>query len=241
MLIPIILLGIFLFSLERIIPAKKLPTVKGWWKRVVVINILQLSIVILGKMTWDHWFDGANIRYLQGVHPIVGGVVAYFVVTFVFYWWHRVRHDVNVLWLAFHQIHHSPQRIETITSFYKHPLEIMVNSLIIGVVNFMIVGVDVEAAAWCLFFSSAGEFFYHMNISTPRWIGFFFQRPEMHHIHHQFNRHYYNFSDIPLWDMLFGTYINPKKEPVTCGFRPERESQFLKMLLFKNVNNRFPK
>ena len=33
---------------------------------------------------------------------------------------------MNFLWLAFHQVHHSPSRIETITSFYKHPTEIVV-------------------------------------------------------------------------------------------------------------------
>src|SRR5690606_17003560 len=124
----------------------------------------------------------------------------------VFYWWHRARHDVNFLWLALHQIHHSPARIETITSFYKHPLEIVCNSLIIGFINHVILGVGLEGAAWTLLFSAVGEYFYHMNIATPRWVGLFFQRPEMHRIHHQLGRHYHNFSDIPLWDALFGTY-----------------------------------
>jgi hypothetical protein len=45
--------------------------------------------------------------------------MAYFVATFVFYWWHRWRHESAVLWRGFHQIHHSPQRLEVITSFYK--------------------------------------------------------------------------------------------------------------------------
>jgi hypothetical protein len=28
-------------------------------------------------------------------------------------------------WLIFHQLHHSPSRIEAVTSFYKHPIEIL--------------------------------------------------------------------------------------------------------------------
>ena len=53
-----------------------------------------------------------------------GAIVGYLVITFVYYWWHRARHEVPILWRCFHQVHHSPQRIEIITSFYKHPVEI---------------------------------------------------------------------------------------------------------------------
>jgi len=220
MIVPIIIIGIALFLLERIIPDQKLPHVNGWWHRVIVINFLQLSIVILGKHTWDLWFKSVQLVTLN-INPVIGGFFAYFVITFIFYWWHRWRHTINVLWLLFHQVHHSPQRIETITSFYKHPIEIAANSLLIGCVNFVMLGLNIEAAAWCIFFSSIGEYFYHMNISTPQWVGYFFQRPEMHRIHHQRGKHFNNFSDIPLWDMLFGTYENPKKQCKTCGYTPE--------------------
>ena len=61
---------------------------------------------------------------------VAGGCIAYVIATFIFYWWHRWRHTVDFLWTHFHQIHHSPQRLEVITSFYKHPLEMTVNSII---------------------------------------------------------------------------------------------------------------
>jgi len=106
--------------------------------------------------------------------PAIGGLIAYLILTFVFYWWHRWRHTVNFLWLALHQVHHSPKRIETITSFYKHPLEIVLNSLLIGSVNFLILGLSLEGAAFSLLFASVGEYVYHMNIKTPHWLGTFF-------------------------------------------------------------------
>lgn len=239
MLIPIVLVGLFLIALERIIPDQKLPHVKGWWLRVVIVNSLQLSIIILGTYTWDRWFIKWQLLSLD-MPPALGGLLGYFVVTFIFYWWHRWRHDINLLWLLFHQLHHSPNRIETITSFYKHPLEIIANSLIIGCVNHIFLGLNVDAAAWALLYASLGEYFYHMNISTPHWVGYFFQRPEMHRIHHQRNKHYQNFSDFPIWDMLFGTYSNPKTYKGKCGFKPERETQICDILAFKNVNNPYP-
>ncbi len=234
----IIAIGVLFMVLERIVPDQKLPHVKGWWMRVCILNLFQIGILFLGKVTWDHWFQGQSFFHLSNdLNAPVGGFIAYLVITFVFYWWHRWRHTINFLWLTMHQIHHSPQRIETITSFYKHPLEIICNSILIGMVNFLILGLNLESAAWCILFTAIGEYFYHMNVKTPHWLGYIFQRPEMHRIHHERNKHYHNFSDLPLWDMLFGTFKNPKDMYEACGFKPEREYKLIDMLLFKNVNN----
>jgi sterol desaturase/sphingolipid hydroxylase (fatty acid hydroxylase superfamily) len=238
MTIVIVLTGLFLIILERIFPDQKLPYVKGWWLRVIIINVIQLGILFLGAYTWDRWLKEYAVFHLSDHLPsIAGGFLSYFIITFVFYWWHRWRHTSNALWLLFHQVHHSPQRIETITSFYKHPLEIICDSILIGAVNFTLLGLDLQAAGWCIYFASLGEYIYHMNIKTPYWMGFIFQRPEMHRIHHQRGRHFSNFSDLPFWDMLFGTFKNPKKSDTVCGFRPEREERLLDMMLFKNVND----
>ena len=136
-----------------------------------------------------------------------------------------------------HQFHHSPSRIETITSFYKHPLEIVVNSLLIGSVVFILLGISVQAGAWVTLLTGLAEYFYHMNIKTPHWVGCFLQRPEMHRIHHKRGHHYQNFADLPFWDMIFRTYCNPPACDTPCGYLPEREQMFSEMLLFKNINN----
>jgi len=47
--------------------------------------------------------------------PLVEGFVGWLIGTFVFYWWHRIRH-ANGFWQVFHQVHHSPSRIEVILS-----------------------------------------------------------------------------------------------------------------------------
>jgi len=223
--------------LERIIPDRMLPQVKSWWLRVGLINVMQLSIVMLGMFTWDMWFKTHQLYLLAGMPNFVLGFLAYLVITFIFYWWHRIRHDSYFLWNVFHQLHHSASRLETITSFYKHPVEIVVNSLFMSSIAYLLLGLNVEAVAWSVVYSSFGEFFYHMNIKTPYWVGFLFQRPEMHKIHHKEGVHYNNFSDIPLWDMLFGTFENPKSyDAHRCGFKDEKERKFWQIFLFKNVN-----
>jgi len=236
MLIPILLIGVFFIVLENLIPNEKLPSSKGWYKRVIIINVFQLLILILAAYTWDVYFDKWQFFHLEGFADFVAGFFSYVFITFIFYWWHRFRHTSNTLWVFFHQLHHSPKRIETITSFYKHPLEIIVNSLLISTINFLVLGLSVEAAAWSLFYAAVGEYIYHMNVKTPHAMGYFFQRPEMHRIHHEEGKHFHNFSDFPFWDMLFGTYQNPKKIEVSCGFKDEKENELKAMLMFKNVN-----
>jgi sterol desaturase/sphingolipid hydroxylase (fatty acid hydroxylase superfamily) len=225
------------FVLERTIPGWKLPRVKTWPFRVVLINLVQLGVVLLAGFTWEKWLSAQSLFHLsEYVSPAMGGVLAYFIATFVFYWWHRWRHRIDFLWLAFHQIHHSPQRIEVVTSFYKHPIEMIVNSIIGSLLVYSFLGLTLEAGVIYTFCTAAGEFFYHTNVKTPHWIGYFFQRPEMHRIHHEYQKHQNNYGDIVWWDMLFGTYKNPKEFLTSCGFEDQREQRLGDMLKFQDVH-----
>ncbi len=239
MLVTIFIIFIFCFLIERLKTGWVLPKVRTWWVRVVLINIAQLGVVLLAGVTWEHWFSAWSIFQLSDyVSNTLGGFIAYFIATFLFYWWHRWRHESDFLWRMFHQIHHSPQRLEVITSFYKHPLEMIVNSIMGSLLVYTFLGLSLEAGAIYTFLTAIGEFFYHTNIKTPPWVGFIFQRPEMHRIHHQYNRHKNNYGDITWWDMLFGTYENPKEWTKTCGFTPQKEEQLIHMLKFKDIHKK---
>ena len=237
MLKTILIVAAACMLLERLVPGWRLPRVRTWTLRVVLVNAVQLGIVLLAGLSWERWLSSASLFHLsQHVSPVAGGCVAYFIATFVFYWWHRWRHTVGFLWLGFHQIHHSPQRIEVLTSFYKHPLEMTVNSIIGSLLVYTLLGLSLEAGAIYTAFTALGEFFYHTSVRTPRWVGFVFQRPEMHRIHHQQGRHRNNYGDIVWWDMLFGTYENPKEFTATCGFDDAREQRLAEMLRFRDVH-----
>jgi len=234
-----VLMAIFIccFLLERAIPGWPLPHVKTWPIRVLLINGIQLCIVVLAGITWEVWLSSWSVFHLSNhVSPAAGGLISYFIATFIFYWWHRWRHEFNFLWRGFHQIHHSPQRLEVITSFYKHPGEMIVNSIIGSLLVYTLLGLSLEAGGIYTFLTAIGEFFYHTNVKTPRWVGYFFQRPEMHRIHHQYGRHKNNYGDVTWWDMLFGTYENPKEWVHTCGFDDSKEQQLIKMLAYKDVH-----
>lgn len=224
------------FVAERLWPGWQLPRVRGWWTRVLAVNAVQFGVVLLAGATWERWLGSASLFDLSSLGAVGGGLAAYFVATFVFYWWHRARHEVDWLWLGFHQIHHSPQRLEVITSFYKHPGEMIANSLIGSVLVYALLGLEPAAGAVYTLATALGEFFYHTNMRTPRWVGWFFQRPEMHRIHHEYGRHRNNYGDIVWWDWLFGTYENPPVWNGRCGFDDAREQRLADMLRYRDVH-----
>lgn len=231
-------------ALERLFPRTKLPYKQGWVTRAISFNLIQLVVVIVASYTWEIWLQGASLFKLPWT-PFYNGLFAYLINTWIFYWWHYVRHENTFLWLAVHQFHHSPVRIEAITSFYKHPLEIVINSWIITILTCPILGLDAKTNAWLTIFSALAEFFYHINCSTPYWVGYFIQRPEMHLAHHREDKQFTcNHGDISIWDLLGGTWFNPTKEEVAnikTGFTQDRERKVVSMLFWQNVLPERPK
>ncbi len=225
--------------IETFFPGWGLPKVKTWPLRVFLVNLVQIVIVWIAGFTWETWLSSWSIlRLSDHLSSVPSGIFAYFLATFIFYWWHRWRHEVHILWIAFHQIHHSPQRLEVITSFCKHPGEMIFNSILGSLIVYTILGLSLESGVIYTACTALGEFFYHTNIRTPQWIGYIFQRPEMHRIHHQHHYHKNNYGDIVWWDMLFGTYENPATWDNTCGFEEHREQQLLPMLAYHDVHAR---
>lgn len=229
---------LFFLVLESVRPGRALPHVPGWYARALLLNGAQLVITLGLNRVWNTWLGGPSLAGLARLgSPAAEGALAWLVGTFFFYFWHRLRHR-NGFWRIFHQVHHSPARIEVATSFYKHPVEIFSDSVLGALVLYPLCGVSLEGAFWNNFFAATGEYFYHANFKSPRWLKYFIQTPELHSIHHQLDVHRYNFADLPLWDRLFGTYKDADAFAPACGF-PRNNERFLgDMLRFQDVYDR---
>lgn len=231
----IVLSTVLFLVLERVFPGRELPHSSGWYARALTVNLAQLGITVGTGEIWLEVLGNVSVFELASLEfSLAEGFVAWFIGTFVFYWWHRVRH-LPGFWRIFHQIHHSPSRIEILTSFYKHPVEIFVNSMLSAVILYPLLGCSLIGAVWYNFFAATGEYFYHANLKTPKWLRYIIQTPELHSIHHQLNVHRYNFSDIPIWDRLFGTYKDSTTFVDRCGFPGTNEVRLLEMLAFRDV------
>jgi sterol desaturase/sphingolipid hydroxylase (fatty acid hydroxylase superfamily) len=235
----IIAIAIGFVVAERLWPANDLPRIRAWYPRVALVNVIQGAIVVVAGLTWDKWLNRASLVSLQAHLGIVPqAVAAYILSSFVYYWWHRWRHTSHFWWSVCHQLHHSPSRIEVLTSFYKHPVEITLNSVLSATIAYGILGVSMPAAALYTGITAVAEFFYHWNVHTPFWLGPIFQRPESHRVHHKRAYHTNNYADLPVFDLLFGTYENPEGPIAACGFADGREDRFEDMLAFRDLHDR---
>jgi sterol desaturase/sphingolipid hydroxylase (fatty acid hydroxylase superfamily) len=229
--------ALFMIWWERFSPAIPLPRVSGWPMRALLANLSQLALVVAVGLAWNAWLRGPSL-FSAARWPLAGALgFTYLLSTFVFYWWHRFRHESTFWWRVAHQIHHSASRLEILTTFYKHPLEIGIDSILGAFLVYAVMGCSTAQGAMYTVLVALGEMFYHWNVHTPRWVGVFFQRPESHRLHHRRDRHTRNYSELPIWDFLFGTYSNPKNgDRIVCGFGGERETRIGSMLLARPVD-----
>jgi sterol desaturase/sphingolipid hydroxylase (fatty acid hydroxylase superfamily) len=230
--LPLVLaMGAALVALEHWFPAHPIRPDVRWYVRALAINAVQVLVYLGVAHAWSRWGARASLDLAGRRLPAVAGaLLAYVIFTFVVYWWHRARHASPLLWRIVHQFHHSPTRIQTLTAYYIHPLDMLVVLTISHLILFPLLGLDLEAAAWYMVITGCAGFFIHANIRVPRAVGYVFQTPEMHRVHHKTGHHAHNYADLVWWDMLFGTYANPRDAIDTCGFDEHTERQIVPML-----------
>jgi sterol desaturase/sphingolipid hydroxylase (fatty acid hydroxylase superfamily) len=226
-----------MLAAERRWPARTFPPRKGWqWIGLgflVLIATAGAAVPLLVPGDWlaaHRWMDGTGLG-------VAGGAIAgYFALSGLAYAYHRAAHNVGFLWRGLHQLHHAPQRVDIPGSVIFHPAEMAVQVLLQLFATVIVLGLDPVAAALVGYIAAFYGMFQHWNVRTPAWLGYVIQRPESHCVHHRKGVHYYNYADFPLWDMLFGTFRNPKRYIGECGFEEPADSRFGAMLAFADVN-----
>ena len=78
-------------------------------------------------------------------------------------------------WKYLHKMHHSTSHMDSRVAFYRHPLEMVVNTVILFVLGKIILDVSANAVAMALVIEGILETFHHANIKllsldTPTWL-----------------------------------------------------------------------
>jgi sterol desaturase/sphingolipid hydroxylase (fatty acid hydroxylase superfamily) len=182
------------------------------------------------------WFPGASLLPGAALGTWGGALAGILVYEFVHYWYHRTAHRSDWLWRATHQMHHAPESVETLGAFYLHPLDNALFTAWATLVFVPFLGLTPEAAGVASAFLTFNAVFQHANIRTPRWLGYLIQRPESHGVHHERGVHAYNYSDLPLWDIVFGTFRNPERWDGQAGFYDGASNRVGAMLVGRDVS-----
>jgi sterol desaturase/sphingolipid hydroxylase (fatty acid hydroxylase superfamily) len=226
-----------MLAIERRYPARNFPPRPGWqWLGALFLLLSMMIGTVLPLYLPVDWMAEHRLIDGTGLGVVGGAIVGFVVLELAVYFWHRSVHTFAVMWRLFHQMHHSPQRVDIPGSLVFHPLESAAYTVIPLVVTVIVLGLDPLAAAITGYLFAFTGMFQHWNVRTPQWLGYVIQRPESHCVHHRKGVHFYNFADLPLWDMLFGTFRNPKQYLGECGFESSADRRIGAMLVFDDVN-----
>lgn len=221
---------------EAAFPARKLPFIKYWKLKGILFFFLFFFLSTYLPLWYAKWLPTSQLLNLANVHPVLAGVCGILIYELGMYVWHRSMHKSNWLWKVCHQMHHSAERLDTYGAFYFSPFD-MIGFTLLGTLCFsFIAGLPPQAITVFLLVSNFFSIFQHANIKTPVWLGYIVQRPESHAVHHAKGVHAYNYSDLPLFDILFGTFRNPRRYVKETGFYKGASARIKDMLLFKNVD-----
>ncbi|MDO1559698.1 sterol desaturase family protein [Brevundimonas sp. 2R-24] len=225
-----------IFTREVIAPASRASCDKRWRFYAGALNVVNLVAVVAAGVIFERWISGHALFHLaERLDPVSASVVTFLVASLVAYGYHRAIHASDRLWRWVHQLHHSPTRIEALTAFYVHPFDALLATLLNAVIAYVLLGAGPFSAALALLYVTLLNLIAHADMRTPWWLGLLVQRPEMHRLHHERGAHRNNYG-LPLWDMMFGTWRNPRSGWVECGFRDDRERLVGQMLMLKDVD-----
>jgi sterol desaturase/sphingolipid hydroxylase (fatty acid hydroxylase superfamily) len=221
---------------EALAPGRELRRVRGWIPRALAAFAVYFYLSSYLPLLWDGYLARYQLLDLGGLGPIAGAAIGLFVYEGLVYAWHRAMHESDWLFRTFHQMHHSAERLDTFGAFYFSPLDMAGFTLVGSLSLSLIVGLSPEAVTLFLFATLFLGIFQHMNVRTPRWLGYFIQRPESHTIHHGKGVHRFNYSDLPVFDMVFGTFRNPAGFEMDTGYYDGASARVVDMLLCRDIS-----
>jgi len=183
------------------------------WKRDAMAFLVYNLGVAPGAILIGHYISYVPILP-QAVYRIPFAVrVVMFVIIgdFGYYWVHRAMHT-RWLW-SLHRWHHSPGHMYWLVGVRGSLLQqILVN------IPYLFAQALFAVSPWwtglaIIFKNSFMTYWMHMNVRWgPRWLEWLLVTPRYHHIHHSDNPAYYGSNVaalLPVWDRLFGTYVDP--------------------------------
>lgn len=228
---------LLMLAIERFIKAREFPDVPGWhwvgWGVFIFSGVVNATLPEALPMEWLRAHRLLDLAAWPLWQQCVAG---YLVIMFCTYWWHRVTHRFDLLWRAFHQLHHAPRHLNIYAANLFHPLDLALYVLLPALIGFFVLGLDALAVLILGSLGALVAFVQHWNVRTPAWLVLLMQRPEAHCVHHQRGLHAFNYSDLPLWDWLFGTYLSPATWNGATGFAEPADTRYAAMLGFADAN-----
>lgn len=178
-----------------------------------LFKILGITIYII---SYDFLLE--HITFFKIESMILQYIIGFLTIDFYAYWWHRWRHEYNILWNE-HVIHHSSEEYNLPVAL-RQTIADFVNPAFFLLTPAALFGVSLEVVTMIGVVMLFGGFWYHTElIGKMGFLEKIIVTPSHHKIHHAINPEYIdkNYGGILIiWDRLFGTFQEelPNVKPV---------------------------
>lgn len=155
-------------------------------------------------------------------------ILLFLLTDFMWYWYHRFGHEVNLFW-SVHVVHHQSDNFNYTVSARITVFQSAARCLFWAVLPLF--GFPPEMITTLLLIHGAYPFFTHTQlIGKLGWVEYLFVTPSHHRVHHSSNPQYLdkNYGDVLIiWDKLFGTFAKEEEQPVYGLTKPLNSHSFL--------------
>ncbi len=147
---------------------------------------------------------------------------------FIWYWYHRLAHEVNLFW-AVHVVHHQSEEFNYTVSARITVFQAFVRFGFWSILPLL--GFPAEMIVALLLIHGAYPFFTHTQLVGRLGIlEYLLVTPSHHRVHHASNEQYLdkNYGDVfIIWDKLFGTFAKEVEAPTYGLTKPLHSYSFL--------------
>ncbi len=144
---------------------------------------------------------------------ILGWVALFLATDLVWYWYHRLAHEINLFWSA-HVVHHQSEDFNYTTSARITVFQAVIRTGFWTILP--LIGFPAGMISTMLILHGLYPFFIHTRtIGKLGWLEYILVTPSHHRVHHASNPEYLdkNYGDVLIiWDKLFGTFIEEKED-----------------------------
>ncbi|WP_199140213.1 sterol desaturase family protein [Pedobacter sp. ASV12] len=146
----------------------------------------------------------------------------------IWYWYHRLGHEVNFLWAA-HIVHHQSEEFNLSVSARITTFQALIRNVFWCALPFL--GFHPALVMVILTVHGTYSFFTHTQlIGKLPWLEYVFITPSLHGVHHASDEKYLdkNYGDVfVFWDKLFGTFQQEEEAPQYGLTHPIKSHSFL--------------
>lgn len=186
----------------------------------ILKDTLGLTIVVI-----SYPFLLSKIALFHGdKHPVLMAILAFVIMDFGGYWYHRFTHTINYFW-NLHIVHHSSEEYN-LPCALRQQFSVFTNlpNIFFQGILMAVFGVPFEIYAVVAPVHLFLQFWYHTRyIGKMGFLEYVLVTPSHHRVHHAMNDIYMdkNFSQIfIIWDKLFGTFqVELDEIPPVYGVR----------------------